>query len=64
MQREPFLPCHTGEISSALNSSQFEDRLDRDGPRTLFIIDCESGRDIRRHSFFPSTDELLLMAAS
>jgi hypothetical protein len=47
-----------------LNTLQSEQCLGKTGSRTLFIIECGSGRDIRRHSFFPSVDELLLMAAT
>jgi len=47
-----------------LNNLHSEEYLGKTGLRTLFIIECDSGRDIRQHSFFPSTDELLLMAAT
>ncbi|CAF4900171.1 unnamed protein product, partial [Rotaria socialis] len=30
----------------------------------MFTIECESGKDIRNHSFFPSEDEILLLAAT
>lgn len=50
--------------TSWLNTLQSEEYLGKTGPRTLFIIECDSGRDIRRHSLFSSTDELLLMAAT
>ena len=50
--------------TAVLNTLQSDESLGKSGPRTLFIIDCESGRDIRRHSFFESIDELLLMAAT
>ncbi|CAF2135328.1 unnamed protein product [Rotaria magnacalcarata] len=30
------------------------------GPRTLFSIECFSGKDIRKHSYNPSDDEILL----
>ena len=32
--------------------------------RTLFTIECDSGKDIRNHSRFPSEDEILLLAAT
>ena len=31
--------------------------------RTLFTIECFTGKDIRDHSYFPSENEILLMAA-
>lgn len=34
------------------------------GTRTLFKIDCYSGKEIRKHSAFPNEDEVLLIAAS
>jgi hypothetical protein len=33
------------------------------GARTLFTIDCNSGKDISRHSFYQSEKEILLLAA-
>ena len=33
------------------------------GPRTLFAIECTTGRDIRQHSTFQKEDEVLLPAA-
>ncbi|CAF1263887.1 unnamed protein product, partial [Adineta ricciae] len=32
--------------------------------RTIFNIECESARDIRKHSCFPSEDEILLLPAT
>lgn len=43
-----------------LNSDQF---LGQKETRTLFAIECSSGRDIRQHSAFQHEDEILLMAA-
>mgnify|MGYP001137565456 CR=1 FL=1 len=42
-----------------LQSEQF---LGKTGARTLFNIDCKSGKDIRQHSLFPTEDEVLLIA--
>jgi hypothetical protein len=53
-----FSSCTTSV--QVLQSDQF---LGKTGPRTLFAIDCESGVDIRNHSFFPAEDEMLLIAA-
>jgi hypothetical protein len=47
--------------SNVLQSEQF---LGKDGTRTMFMIECESGKDIRNHSYFPSEDEVLIMAAT
>ena len=43
-----------------LENEQF---LGKTGERTMFTIDCESGKDISRHSYFKSEEEILLLAA-
>ena len=43
-----------------LENEQF---LGKTGERTLFTIDCESGKDIGRHSYYESEGEILLLAA-
>lgn len=30
----------------------------------MFTIECKSGKDIRKHSYYPSEDEILLLAAT
>jgi hypothetical protein len=30
----------------------------------MFNIDCDSGKDIRKHSYYPSEDEILPLAAT
>ncbi|CAF3773172.1 unnamed protein product [Rotaria magnacalcarata] len=37
-----------------------ERALGKSGPRTIFAIECFSGKDIRKHSYNPSDDEILL----
>ncbi|CAF1072226.1 unnamed protein product [Rotaria sordida] len=54
----PFSSC-TNSVQ-VLQSEQF---LGKTGTRTLFNIDCESGKNIQNHSFFPNEDEILLIAA-
>ncbi|CAF3902187.1 unnamed protein product [Adineta steineri] len=44
-----------------LQSEQF---LGMEGTRTMFTIQCNSARDIRKHSYFPFEDEVLLLAAT
>ena len=46
---------------SLLQSEQFLGKTDA---RTLFSIDCHSGRSIKNHSYYPSEDEILLFAAT
>ncbi|CAF1086986.1 unnamed protein product [Rotaria sordida] len=50
--------------TTSLNVLQSEQFLGKRGTRTMFHIECESGKDIRNHSFFPSEDEILLLAAT
>jgi hypothetical protein len=43
-----------------LENAQF---LGKSGKRTMFTIECESGKDISRHSYYKSEKEILLLAA-
>ncbi|CAF2923667.1 unnamed protein product [Rotaria sp. Silwood2] len=38
--------------------------LGKIGTRTMFTIECDSGKDINKYSFFPKEDETLLLAAT
>ncbi|CAF4673292.1 unnamed protein product [Rotaria sp. Silwood2] len=38
--------------------------MGKTGQRTMFTIACSSGKDIRKHSYFPEEDEILLPAAT
>ena len=49
--------------TTSVDVLQVEDFLGKTGTRTMFIIECHSGRDIRQHSFFPTENEVLLLAA-
>ncbi|CAF3393125.1 unnamed protein product [Rotaria sp. Silwood2] len=33
----------------------------KSGTRTLFVIECDTGKDIRQHSFYQKEDEILLL---
>ncbi|CAF4037130.1 unnamed protein product, partial [Rotaria sordida] len=54
-----FSSCTTS--IEVLQSEQF---LGMTGTRTMFNIHCHSAKDIRKHSFYPSEDEVLLLAAT
>ncbi|CAF1308817.1 unnamed protein product [Rotaria sp. Silwood1] len=54
-----FSSCTTAV--NVLNSNQF---LGAKGDRTMFTLQCLSAKDIRRHSYYPTEDEVLLMAAT
>jgi hypothetical protein len=43
-----------------LNNERF---LGKSGIRTLFNIECDSGKNIRSHSFYADEDEVLLLPA-
>lgn len=38
--------------------------LGKTGQRTIFTIDCQSGKDISRHSYYESENEVLIFPAS
>ncbi|CAM4970982.1 unnamed protein product [Rotaria socialis] len=54
-----FSSCTTSV--SVLKSELF---LGKTGSRTMFTLHCKSARDIRKHSFYPVEDEVLVMAAT
>ncbi len=54
-----FSSCTT--VMNVLQSEQF---LGKTGVRTMFAIECLNGKDIRKHSYFPSEDEILLLPAT
>ncbi|CAF1377463.1 unnamed protein product, partial [Rotaria sp. Silwood1] len=54
-----FSSCTTSV--EVLQSEQF---VGKTGTRTMFNIECHTAKDIRKHSFYPSEDELLLLAAT
>ncbi|CAF4088727.1 unnamed protein product, partial [Rotaria magnacalcarata] len=46
--------------TSTVGVLQNEDFLGQTGERTMFTIECDSGKDISRHSYFRSEEEILL----
>jgi hypothetical protein len=50
--------------TTSINVLQSELFLGKTGTRTMFNIDCDSGKDIREHSYYQSEDEILLLAAT
>jgi hypothetical protein len=49
------------ESLDVLESDKF---LGKTGVRTLFSIECESGRSIRLHTYFKKENEILLLPAT
>ncbi|CAF0932477.1 unnamed protein product [Rotaria sordida] len=54
-----FSSCTTSK-----QSLEGEQILGKKGPRTIFAIECNSGKDIRKHCYYSSEDEILLLAAT
>ncbi len=50
--------------TSTMHVLQTEVFLGQTGARTLFTIECDSGKDIGKHSYFSMEDEILLPAAT
>lgn len=49
--------------TSTIEVLQSEDFLGKKGNRTMFTIECDTGKDIRNHSVFQTENEILLPAA-
>jgi hypothetical protein len=47
--------------AASVNTLEKEQNFGNTGTRTLFTIDCESSKDISKHSFRQTEDEILLM---
>ena len=47
--------------TTSVNALQAEDFFGQSGDRTMFVINCISGKDIRNHSCFPDENEILLL---
>jgi len=54
-----FSLCRLSREKIQLNKS-----LTKSNSHTLFTIECHTGKDIRKHSYFTNEDEIILMAAS
>ena len=50
--------------TASIQVLQSELFLGKTGARTMFTIECDSGKDIGKHSYFPAEDEILLPAAT
>jgi Ran GTPase-activating protein (RanGAP) involved in mRNA processing and transport len=50
--------------SLSFDTFQSNEHLNKKNPRTIFSIECHSGKDIRKHSYYSNEDQILLMAAS
>ena len=49
--------------TSSINTLESDKFLGTTGTRTLFSINCHTGKQIRQHSMYPKEDEVLLLAA-
>jgi hypothetical protein len=50
--------------TTSVNVLQSDLFLGKTGMRTMFTIECYSGKDIQKHSYYPSEDDILLPAAT
>jgi hypothetical protein len=51
--------------SLSLDNFQLNEYLNKQtNIRTIFTIECHSGKDIRKHSYFPNEDQIILMPVS
>jgi hypothetical protein len=50
--------------TSSLDKLHSKKYLNKNKVRTIFTIECHSSKDISKHSFYPSTDMILLLAAT
>ncbi|CAF4407367.1 unnamed protein product [Rotaria sp. Silwood2] len=50
--------------TTSIDVLEEESFLGKTDQRTMFTIACSSGKDIRKHSYFPEEDEILLPAAT
>jgi hypothetical protein len=48
----------------SVDTLQSELFLGTTGTRTIFTIECDSGKDIGKYSYYPSEEEVLLLAAT
>ncbi|CAF1401512.1 unnamed protein product [Adineta steineri] len=61
---ETFIWWGFSSCTTSIKVLQSEQFLGMKGTRTMFTIHCNSARDIRKHSYYPSEDEVLLLAAT
>ncbi|CAF1314806.1 unnamed protein product [Adineta steineri] len=61
---ETFIWWGFSSCTTSIKVLQSEQFLGMEGTRTMFTIHCNSARDIRKHSYFPSEDEVLLLAGT
>ena len=62
-QEKEFVWWAFSSCTTSIHVLQDDLFLGKTGDRTLFTIDSNSGKDLRNHSFFPTEDEILLVAA-
>jgi hypothetical protein len=63
-ENEQFFWWGFSSCTTTMNVLKSDQYLGSSGIRTLFHIECENGKDIRRHSYYEKEDEILLLPAS
>ncbi|CAF1078953.1 unnamed protein product [Adineta steineri] len=62
-QGKTFVWWGFSSCTTSIEVLQNEQFLGKTGQRTLFTIECDSGKDISRHSYYQKEKEILLLAA-
>ncbi len=62
-QGKTFVWWRFSSCTTSVHVLENEVFLGKTGTRTLFAIDCHSGKDIRQHSMYKKEDEMLLLPA-
>ena len=58
---EPVVWWGFSSCTTAVRVLENEQFFGKSGTRTLFAIECDTGKNIREHSFYPDEDEILLL---
>jgi hypothetical protein len=64
VQGKKFVWWSFSSCTTTINVLQSNLFLGKTGARTIFSIQCETIRDIRKHSYYPNENEVLLLAAT
>ncbi|CAF0975965.1 unnamed protein product [Didymodactylos carnosus] len=63
-QGAKFIWWGISSCTESLNVLESEQFLGKTGTRTLFNIECLNGKMIKKHSYYPAEDEILLLPAT
>ncbi|CAF4576767.1 unnamed protein product [Didymodactylos carnosus] len=63
-QSEKFIWWGISSCTESLNVLESEQFLGKTGTRTLFNIECLNGKVIKKHSYYPAEEEIILLPAT